>query len=72
MSEQTCKTCHGSGFVAYMTHAGGAEGEGCPDCEPSDPTDLPRVLCLDCGWHGFDTELLAQACPVCDGRCADV
>lgn len=31
-----CKTCQGSGFVAYMTHASGAEGEGCPDCEPTD------------------------------------
>ncbi len=31
-----------------------------------------NVVCLDCGWKGVDSELLAQACPVCDGRCADV
>src|ERR1035437_3504100 len=35
-----CKTCRGSGFVAYMTHAGGAEGEGCPDCEPQEFTSF--------------------------------
>ncbi len=33
---------------------------------------IARVICLDCGWRGLDSELLAQACPVCDGRCADV
>ena len=32
----------------------------------------PKVTCLDCGWIGRDYELLAQACPVCDGRVADV
>lgn len=30
-----------------------------------------RVTCLDCGWRGRSLELKAQACPVCDGRCAD-
>lgn len=33
---------------------------------------LHKVQCIDCGWQGFDYELKAQACPVCDGRCADV
>lgn len=32
----------------------------------------PYVVCLDCGWKGPELALKAQACPVCDGRCADV
>ena len=31
-----------------------------------------RVTCLDCDWNGIAHDLKAQACPVCDGRCADV
>ncbi len=38
------------------------------DREPS----YDRVTCTDCGWIGFAFELKAQACPVCDGRVADV
>ena len=30
-----------------------------------------RVRCLDCGWSGLGRDLLAQACPFCDGRCVD-
>lgn len=33
--------------------------------------DNGDVTCLDCGWKGKGRELKAQACPVCDGRCAD-
>lgn len=31
-----------------------------------------KVVCLDCGWLGHESQLKAQACPLCDGRCADV
>ncbi len=30
-----------------------------------------NVVCLDCAWRGKETELFAQACPVCDGRVSD-
>ncbi len=33
---------------------------------------LGDVVCLDCGWQGNGFELKAQACPLCDGRCADL
>lgn len=33
--------------------------------------DYGKVICLDCGWQGVGSQLKAQACPVCDGRCAD-
>lgn len=36
------------------------------------PLDMLNVLCLVCGWKGKGYQLKAQACPVCDGRCADV
>lgn len=39
----------------------------CFSCEDHSP-----VVCLDCQWNGCSCQLLAQACPVCDGRCADV
>jgi hypothetical protein len=33
--------------------------------------DTIRVRCLECGWQGIGAELLAQACPQCDGRVAE-
>lgn len=49
----------------------------CPCSAPRTPPevdwkDTGRVICIDCGWRGVGYELLAQACPICDGRCADV
>jgi len=26
------------------------------------------MVCQSCGWSGIGSELIAQACPVCDGR----
>jgi hypothetical protein len=33
--------------------------------------DTTKVRCLSCGWQGSGAELLAQACPYCDGRVAE-
>ena len=35
-----------------------------------DPS-LMRVRCLDCGWSGLGRDLWAEACPFCDGLCAE-
>lgn len=32
----------------------------------------PCVKCLDCEWFGHESQLRAQACPLCDGRCRDI
>jgi hypothetical protein len=34
-------------------------------------TDTIVVRCLSCGWQGRGAELIAQACPRCDGRVAE-
>lgn len=42
------------------------------DCQLEiQPIDMSDATCLDCGWTGRGYQLKAQACPVCDGRCAD-
>ena len=33
--------------------------------------DMTRVRCSDCGWFGLGRDLWAEACPFCDGRCAE-
>lgn len=33
-----------------------------------DEPDMTPVGCLDCDWIGFGYQLIAQACPICDGR----
>lgn len=45
----------------------------CGACEMGHaPRDWAGVQCLHCRWYGHVNELVAQACPVCDGRVKDL
>ncbi len=44
----------------------------CAICGEECIMDAHPVVCLDCGWTGGEIQLKAQACPLCDGRVADV
>ena len=49
VARPTCKTCQGSGMVAYWDGSAYA-GEMCPDCGPTDDYDAPdEEMCADCG-----------------------
>lgn len=66
MSDQTTKVATEEALNAYARHFQAT-------WDRYNAEKLACVcVCLDCHWKGYAYQLLAQSCPVCDGRCADV
>ena len=86
MSDQTCEHDYRARFQRLDDPVGLSYHAVCNKCgddaglvDLSGMTTLSgkginsnTVQCLDFGWQGKVYQLKAQACPVCDGRVADL